>query len=355
MNLDFLIIGQGLAGSLLAWELIQRNRKILVIDNGVVNASQVAAGLINPITGMRLVKSQDTEQQLITATQLYQQLATEFSYPFYSEKSMLRIIRNHKELHYCHKRMHDAEYQPYLYDQLIQNQYQNIINAPLGILKQKQTGYLQTRPLLARLKSFLIQQGCYKQCRFDSHDLLIKPDVMHWHNIRTNQLIFCDGYQSMNNPWFSWLPMQAVKGEILTLFGRTDFPDKILNYGHWLIPVNQTTFRTGATFDRENINTQPTSTGKQTLLGSLASIYPGIDCSRITEHQANIRPCTQDKQPFIGCHPQHSEIMIFNGFGAKGSLQIPWYSKRFAGYLLNKTPLPPGCNIDRYYATHFSA
>jgi hypothetical protein len=47
--------------------------------------------------------------------------------------------------------------------------------------------------------------------------------------------------------------------------------------------------------------------------------------------------------------------MIFNGFGAKGSLQIPWYSKRFADYLLNNIPLPSACNIDRYYATHFSA
>ncbi len=353
MDLDFLIIGQGLAGSLLAWELIQRNKKILIIDNGAINASQIAAGLINPITGMRLVKSLDTDQQLTAATRLYQQLEIEFAQTFYKTKTMLRIIRNLKELEYWHKRMQDDEYQPYLYEQLIQNQYQNIFNAPLGILKQKKTGYLQTRPLLARLKAFFIEKGSFKQCSFDNQDMLIKQGSIHWHDIKTKQVIFCEGFQCINNPWFSWLPMQPVKGEILTLSGRTDIPDNILNYGHWLIPVTQATFRTGATFDRENINTQPTSVGKQTLLSSLTSIYPDVDSSRITEHQANVRPCTLDKQPFIGSHPQHSEILIFNGFGAKGSLQIPLHSQHFADYLLNKDTLPSSCNIDRFYATHF--
>ena len=58
MDIDYLIIGQGLAGSLLAWELINRNCKVVIIDNGQENASQVAAGLINPIAGQRFVKSQ---------------------------------------------------------------------------------------------------------------------------------------------------------------------------------------------------------------------------------------------------------------------------------------------------------
>ena len=69
MITDYLIIGQGLAGSLLAWELIQRDCKVVIIDNGKENASQVAAGLINPITGMRFVKSADVDTLLPAAKQ----------------------------------------------------------------------------------------------------------------------------------------------------------------------------------------------------------------------------------------------------------------------------------------------
>ena len=34
MTIDFLIIGQGLAGSLLAWELINRGCNVIIVDNG---------------------------------------------------------------------------------------------------------------------------------------------------------------------------------------------------------------------------------------------------------------------------------------------------------------------------------
>ena len=63
MKVDYLIIGQGLAGSLLAWELIQRRCSVVVVDNGNENASQIAAGLINPITGMRFVKYYSLRQK----------------------------------------------------------------------------------------------------------------------------------------------------------------------------------------------------------------------------------------------------------------------------------------------------
>ena len=80
---DYLIIGLGLAGSLLAWELLQRGCTIMVVDNGLENASQVAAGLINPVTGMRLVKSADLEHLLPSAKRCYEQLSQFFSQDFY--------------------------------------------------------------------------------------------------------------------------------------------------------------------------------------------------------------------------------------------------------------------------------
>ncbi|MEO1998698.1 MAG: FAD-dependent oxidoreductase, partial [Planctomycetaceae bacterium] len=52
---DYLIVGQGLAGTALAWSLTWRHRNILVVDRSrPSSASRVAAGLITPITGQRL-------------------------------------------------------------------------------------------------------------------------------------------------------------------------------------------------------------------------------------------------------------------------------------------------------------
>ena len=351
MTIDYLIIGQGLAGSLLAWELIQRGCKVVIVDNGRENASQVAAGLINPVTGMRFVKSVEVDNLLPTAKQYYSHLAAIFKQAFYIEKPMLRLFRSDKELTHCLKRLNDPDYHDYLGaitspDHAIKN-----LIAPFGFLEQKQTGYLLTRPLLTCLKAFFIANGIYRQADIDYQDIQLQPSL-RWQDISPKQIIFCEGHHATHNPWFSWLPFQLVKGEILTLEHQSQLPDKILNFGDWLIPLNNCHIRVGATFDRENLNTLPTERGKEELLKTLKSVSVDLAQATVLNHQANIRPCTLDKQPFIGRHPQHPQLAIFNGFGAKGSLQIPRLCQHFADALLNNTPLT--ANIQRHYATHFT-
>ena len=229
MNIDFLIIGQGLAGSLLAWELIQRDCKVVIIDNGKENASQVAAGLINPITGMRFVKSADVDTLLPTAKQCYSQLADVFQQTFYIEKPMLRLFRSDKELTHCLKRLDNPDYQDYLGAITPPDQPINNLATPFGFLQQKQTGYLLTRPLLSCLKDFFIARSCYRLADVDYQDIQLQPSL-RWQDIFPKQIIFCEGHHATKNPWFSWLPFQPVKGEILTLEHQSELPDKILNY-----------------------------------------------------------------------------------------------------------------------------
>ncbi len=351
--IDFLIIGQGLAGSLLAWELIQRGCKIVIVDNGQENASQVAAGLINPVTGMRFVKSADVDTLLPAAKHCYYQLADFFQQAFYIEKPMLRIFRSDGELNNADKRLTNPDYQAYLSDIQPLGKIIDNLETPFGFLEQKQTGYLLTRPLLNSLKAFFIANDSYRQADFDYQDIRLEPSL-RWQDITPKQIIFCEGYQATQNPWFCDLPFQPVKGEILTLEHQTELPDKILNYGNWLIPLNDHRIRIGASFDRENLNTLATEQGKRDLLNALSQISPDLIRLTLLDHQANVRPCTLDKQPFIGWHLKHERLAIFNGFGAKGSLQIPWHSQRFADALLNGSPLPHSCNIQRHYETHFT-
>jgi len=352
--IDFLIIGQGLAGSLLAWELMQRGCKVVVVDNGQENASQVAAGLINPVTGMRFVKSTDIDSLLPTAKHSYAQLSDFFQQEFYNENPMLRLFRSDQELTNCKKRLNSPDYQAYLGEITPSDCSIHNLATPFGFLEQKQTGYLLTRPLLSCLKEFLISRNSYRQADFDYRDVQLQPSL-RWQDITPRQIIFCEGYKATQNPWFCWLPFQPVKGEILTLAHQTELPDKILNYGNWMIPLNSHQIRIGATFDRENLNTRTTDQGRNDLLNTLNQISPHLTHATLINHQANVRPCTLDKQPFIGNHPQHQQLAIFNGFGAKGSLQIPLHSQHFADALLNGTPLPHSSNIQRHYETHFSA
>jgi glycine/D-amino acid oxidase-like deaminating enzyme len=352
MNVDFLIIGQGLAGSLLGWELIQQGQRILVVDPGQENASLIAGGLINPVTGMRLVKADNIKPLLASAFACYQRLEQHFKQCFYLEKPMLRLIRNDAEKAVADKRLADAGYRPFL-GRLVASTPG--WKSPFGLLEQQQTGYLQTRSLLTILKNYFIDHNSFRQNKFDYNQLKNNTSSFIWQDVIAQNIIFCEGYHCADNPWFSWLPMQAVKGEILTFTSSTILPDKLFNYGHWLIPTESAgTYRTGATFNHQQLNTIPTETAKQQLLASLYAANSAMSKAKVIAQHANIRPCTLDKQAFIGRHPEQSNLIIFNGFGAKGSLLIPWHSHNLIDHLIDQKILCPLANINRYHGSHFS-
>ncbi len=343
-QIDCLIVGQGLAGSLLAWTLMQQGHTIRIIDQGQLNASRVAAGLINPVTGIRLVKAPGTEKQLHAARHLYQQLEQQFKRTFLVEKPMLRLLTSDSDLQQAKKRLADPDYAGFL---------QSIIPAPPGIdcprglLKQTRSGYLKTVELLDCLRDFFIARKCLIESRFDYAELRL-TEGLHWRNLSLKRVIFCQGHENRRNPWFRYLPLKPVKGEILTLQSEQPLIDQILNYGHWLLPLTSRLFKTGASFDRKTINLSPTAEAKQTLLTALSRVYPALTTTRIIEHQVGIRPTTADRQPFIGPHPTYKNLYIFNGFGAKGSLQIPYYASLLSKHLRQRQPLPAECDINRY-------
>ena len=58
MQIDILIVGQGICGTMLSWFLNKAGKSFLVIDDNNANTpSKVAAGIINPVTGRRFVYS----------------------------------------------------------------------------------------------------------------------------------------------------------------------------------------------------------------------------------------------------------------------------------------------------------
>jgi len=62
---DYIIIGQGIAGTVLSHELLKAGKKVLVVDNGfTTSSSMMAAGMWNPILFRKLKKSWKAEELL---------------------------------------------------------------------------------------------------------------------------------------------------------------------------------------------------------------------------------------------------------------------------------------------------
>jgi len=339
MQAEVLIVGQGLAGSLLAWHLLQRNTRLIVVDDQHRHsASLVAAGLINPITGKRLVKSWNVEQCLPAAMNFYRMLETQWQKPVYHQKTILRLFASQQERELWARRRLQPDYQCYL---------GNAAGDGFHIL---QSGYLNTRDLLLGIRDVLRQRGCFIDACVDYEDITFHSQEVRWRHISAKRIIFCEGHGISNNPWFNALPLQPAQGEILTLKVAAPLPKSIINSGKWLLPIDAQTAKVGATFQWQPLDSIPTAKGKQELLDACQRLWPASPVLEVLDHACGVRPGTRDKKPFIGMHPRIPQIGVFNGFGAKGALLIPYYAERFANYLSGSSQLPEETDIMRFAA-----
>ena len=347
LNIEYLIVGGGMAGSILGWRLLHQGARVLIVDNkSAVNASRTAAGLINPITGKRLVKTPNFETLQQEALRLYRELEQQFSKELYFEMPLVRLFRSAEGEQALEKRRSDESYQPYIGD-LIKAGTEHF-NAPFGGFEIRQAGYLDTTHLLDTLHHYFVQQGVLKQADFEYDDLTIGENEIFWQGYHAQKVIFCEGYKMASNPWFGKLPLQGAKGEILSVEIDGLNLKQMVNGGHWLIPRQDGSYRIGATHSWHALDEEITEKERNELLEGFHKIVTGDYAPKVTAHKAGVRPATRDRQPFVGVHPQHPQLAIFNGFGAKGSLLIPWHARRLTEFLAGHGEIPQEADIRRF-------
>src|SRR4029079_6686715 len=95
MSVDVLIIGQGICGTFLSWYLQKENKSYLVIDNNNSNASsRIAAGIINPVTGRRLVTVWMADEVIPNAWKAYNELGLELDITAIFQRNIIDFFPN---------------------------------------------------------------------------------------------------------------------------------------------------------------------------------------------------------------------------------------------------------------------
>lgn len=329
MKVDCIIAGGGLAGSLLAWFLLKKNKTVLVVDDGFVNSSsRIAAGIIHPITGRRLVKTNNADALIPFAFNCYHEIETALGEQFFYPTPILETFTSIQHRNEWMARSTEEDICNYVDHELTVAQIPTSINAPLGGVLLKQSGWLSVNSFIKAITTLLQKQNSFVEDKIKPDELIFDNNKVVWRDYTSDKLILCDGYSSLVQHFFSDLTFVPAKGEVLTVHCKDLQLNYILNQKVFVLPIGENIFKVGSTFSWKDLSTQPTVEAREQLTGSLKKMINAD--FEIINHQAAIRPTTKDRKPFVGFQHHHKCLGVFNGLGTKGVMLGPYYAEQLS-------------------------
>ena len=318
------IHGCGLAGVFLGWRLWQRGISFRHVGERGVGASAAAAGLVNPVTGKGMAVSWRLAEFLEEMREFYLDAGAMLGRHYFKELPVLRVFTDEKERKKFEAKQMELE--PWLGD--VYSVLTDVKGGEFGGVEWLGGGWVDVRGFLAASLAFFEEEGMGAP----------GPPVE----------VFCEGAQGLLAGEFSYLPNRLAKGEILEVAIPSWKEERILNRRGWCIPIGNDCYRVGATYEWDDLTSNPTEAGRSKL-GSLVREFTELPFE-VRNHVAGVRPIVRNSEPVIGGHPDDDSQFVFNGLGSKGCLYGPKVAQHLVAHLLDGSPLDPALNVAAFSA-----
>jgi glycine/D-amino acid oxidase-like deaminating enzyme len=346
MNVDYLIVGQGIAGSLLAWFLHRAGKSFVVIDNGAeVTASKVAAGIINPVTGRRYHTTWKADELHPFALKTYTELGEHFGTNYIFRKDIIEFFPNPQARDVFVERVQSGN--TYMDAFPDQNRFNEQVTYDFGCGRIQPAYVTSLGLLLADVRRWLLAGKSLLQDSFSHRELVLEDEGLRYGDIRARKIIFCEGVAGEENPWFHLLPWAPNKGEALIIECQGLDDSYLLKKGFMLAPLGvQHTFWAGSSYAWEGLQEGPTEAFREKTMALLDATLrlPYM----VLAHKAAVRPATVERRPFVGLHPHHPQVGILNGMGSKGTSLSPYFAQQLVHHLETGAPLTPEADVSRF-------
>jgi len=349
--IDFIIVGRGLASSVIAHTFHENNIAFKIIGNSnLSNCSKVAAGIWNPVVFKRLTKSWLANDIIPYLNKFYSACEQRVNKKLITQRAIIKpFIEEQEKKLWLNKA--SLELSAFLDDTIYDSNSSGLKNCKIsnqfGLVKQ--SGNLNVAEFLKTTDLFFSEHLIDET--FDHSQLKINSDHVSYKNISAKNIIFCEGYLVKNNPYFKWIPLKPAKGETLVISApELKLNEHILNKNGFLMSLSDGTFKLGATYEWVDLTEERTQKGSIELKSKLEQL---INCNyTIVHHQAGVRPSSSDRRPIIGPHPKHNNVFIFNGLGTKGVMLAPYFAKKFVNFYLQKEALLTDVDVSRFYSLY---
>ncbi|MEP6465498.1 MAG: FAD-dependent oxidoreductase [Parafilimonas sp.] len=347
MITDFLIIGQGICGTWLSYYLLKENKSIIVIDKkNLQSASNVASGVINPVTGRRVVTTWMADELLPFVWKAYSELSTALTSEYISQKNMLVFATAPDVQNAFKTRMNEQN--SYINSSTVKKEYlHTYFNFPFDVFEISPCYVVEMRALLKQYREYLEEKNRLIDEVFDESALIFHNDFVQYKNIKAKKIIYANGVHASNSKYWVNLPFVQNKGQALIIETTGLQTSHTYKFGQLtLIPINKNLWWVGSSNELSFEGIEPTQDFIERTIASLKSILK-IPFT-VNEHWSSLRPATVERRPFVGTHPLQKQIGILNGMGSKGCSLSPWFAKQFADNLIYEKPIDALADVQRF-------
>jgi len=330
MPAPLLIVGQGVAGTLLAWEFERAGFDFEIADAGHDEAaSRVAAGIVNPITGRRFVKNWRVETLLPAARAAYRELEGALGIPLLREMRVWRMFDAPGDRALASMKLVRGEWGPFVDPASLNDDgfwIESAVHVDLPVL-------------LSAARRRWLAQGRLQVRRVNVMEERDRRDVV----------VRCVGVAAMAEPIGT--PYERARGELLRLAVKAGTLESsvIRNLGAWMLPLDTERALVGATYDRAASDLSPSEKSRVELERHAKRLLEG-HAFTAQGRQIGWRVTVPDRRPAVGRLPGDDRVGVINGLGSKGTLYAPWLARQWVNHLSEGVPFDPEVDVKRFAA-----
>lgn len=346
VNHPVLIVGQGIAGTVLALRLQEAGVSFEIMDDGHKSSSSiVAAGLFNPWILKRRKLAWAADEFLTDALPFYRDLDSAIAQDVFHPIGIWRRIHDAGEFNDWQALKSQEPHRHYLGGIEATSNLHSSIDAGLGWQEIRNAGYVDVSAFLGQTRTYFQEAGNLRQERFEEKEVEVGKELSYRGETYA-QIVICTGHVLRHAHYlFPDLPFNPAKGHTLDVHIPGLDLKQIVQGACFIIPLGDDLYRVGSTYSWNQLDEQIEEEEVEKLESSLKSF-----CSakyEIRRSYAGVRPATRDSKPFLGMSEIDQRIMVFGGFGSRAIMTAPLLANHMLGLIKNRTPVPPEVDIKR--------
>ncbi|MFZ4931118.1 NAD(P)/FAD-dependent oxidoreductase [Chryseobacterium sp. Mn2064] len=341
-NVDYIIVGDGYAGLFLAHQLIKNNKSFVIFSEGRKSASQISAGIINPVVLKKFTTFWKAQEQIDLLKDSLKEIEYYTGENYLINAPIHRIFHDENEQNLWLKKSGNDDLSNFLdknFDRL------NIVKNDYLTGKVNQSARLNVNGFFAGLFSFFEKNDHLVKEKFDYTQL--NSSESSYKDFVFKNIIFCEGMAVKDNPYFSEVMVNPNKGHHIKVRLSEPIPENItIKKKHFLFPTGNGLYFYGGTYDREQLHHHIDESAVAQLVKGLSEFYPyGFE---VEEVHFGFRPTVKDRRPIMGRHQEFENLYVFNGMGARGILNGCYFARDLYRFIEDGLPLHEEVSLSRF-------